>query len=51
MALDDIVMYEDDIIQPILEVPQGTLNSPLDIISDKSPVNELTLVLEASYSN
>lgn len=50
MALEDIVMIESDIVEPIMEIPEGMLNQPLDMLSDASPVNELTLVLEASYS-
>lgn len=50
MALEDIVMIENDIVDPILEVPQGTLGTPADQVSDHG-MNELTLVLEASYSS
>jgi hypothetical protein len=50
MALEDIVMIADDIVEPISEIPQGTLNPPQDQISDHM-MNELTLVLEASYSS
>lgn len=50
MALQDIVMVESDIVEPILEVPQGTLGTPSDQVSDHG-LNELTLVLEASYSS
>lgn len=50
MALNDIVMIASDIVEPILEVPQGTLGTPVDQISDHAE-NDLTLVLEASYSS
>lgn len=50
MALVDIVMISEDIVEPILEVPQGTLGMPADQISDHG-LNELTLILEASYSS
>lgn len=50
MALQDIVMIAEDIVEPILEVPQGTLGTPADQISDHG-LNELTLILEASYSS
>jgi len=50
MALEDIVMIADDIVEPISEIPQGTLNIPQDEVSDHM-INELTLVLEASFSS
>lgn len=50
MALEDIVMMENDPMEPVTEIPLGTLNSPKDQLSDTS-VNELTLVFEASYSS
>ena len=50
MALEDIVMIANDIVEPILEIPQGTLGTPADQISDHA-IDELTLVLEASFSS
>jgi hypothetical protein len=51
MALDDILMMESDIVEPMTEIPVGTLNAPEDQLGDQFPLNELTLVLEASYSS
>ncbi len=50
MALTDIVMIESDIIEPMTEIPLGTLSEPLDEFSDIM-MNDLTLVFEVSYSS
>lgn len=34
MALDDILIPEGDIQNPIMEIPGGVLNTPSDILSD-----------------
>ena len=51
MALDDILMIEADIVEPVSEIGPGTLNAPQDQLTEQMTLNELTLVLEASYSN
>ena len=51
MALEDIVMMASDNSEPITDFPLGTLNQPKDQLVEESTVNELTLVLEASFSS
>ena len=52
MALDDILMIEADIVEPVSEIGPGTLNAPQDQLTEQMmTLNELTLVLEASYSS
>jgi hypothetical protein len=51
MALEDILLMEGDIAEPVEELGPGTLNQPLDQLTDVMTLNELTLVLEASFSS
>jgi len=51
MALEDILVMEGDIAEPIEEIGPGPLNQPQDQLADVMTLNELTLVLEASYSS
>lgn len=43
-------MIAEGIVEPILEVPQGTLGTPANQLSDHGTY-ELTLVLETRYSS
>ena len=38
MALDDILIPEGDPQNPILEIPEGVLNTPSDILTDNEVV-------------
>lgn len=51
MALEDILLMEGDIAEPVTELNPGTLNQPLDQLTDVMTLNELTLILEASFSS
>lgn len=43
MAVDDIVFSEGDSQNFIVEVPEGTLNAPVDIVFDDSEIVEIPI--------
>jgi len=48
MALDDILLGENDNEEYILEIPAGILNAPIDILFEASASADLILEIPAT---
>lgn len=41
MALTDIVFAQGDLQSPVMDIPLGTLNEPVDIVVDEGACEEI----------